>query len=369
MLLRTTRMRTVHIDPAARTARAGAGAVWPDVTVPAAQHGLAALAGSSPTVGVTGYILGGGLGWLARRYGLAANSVTAAELVTPDGDLVRADAGHEPDLFWAVRGGGGVGAVTALENHEALFSAVGREANRQFWHTFFAAIPDLSASMEDLVIAGDRVVGRFVYRGTHTGDLMGIPPSGNTVEMRSIDIWRVEDGMFAEHWDEINAMQLFQQMGATLLPQLAALAAIAGTGVVYGSDVFCALVQRPALARVDDATLTAVMGNVHSFADRRMQVAPAGQERVERGIPHRTRLPQHRRIARQFPPRRAALLIHSAFTDLVTSTSQVAAAPTQITRIRPTGILMQLQPKPAQNGYLRAAVAAPTEPRCVASTR
>jgi FAD/FMN-containing dehydrogenase len=54
MLLRTTRMRTVHIDPAARTARAGAGAVWPDVTVPAAQHGLAALAGSSPTVGVTG---------------------------------------------------------------------------------------------------------------------------------------------------------------------------------------------------------------------------------------------------------------------------------------------------------------------------
>src|SRR5262249_18830406 len=72
-------------------------------------------AGSSTTVGVTGYTLGGGLGWLARRYGLAANSVTAAELVTPDGDLVRADADHESDLFWAVRGGGGVGVVTALE--------------------------------------------------------------------------------------------------------------------------------------------------------------------------------------------------------------------------------------------------------------
>ena len=56
----------------------------------------------------------------------------------------------------------------------------------------------------------------------------------------------------------------------TLLSQLAALAAIVGTGVVYGTDVFCALVQRPALARVDDATLTAVMGNVHRFADRRM---------------------------------------------------------------------------------------------------
>jgi hypothetical protein len=56
----------------------------------------------------------------------------------------------------------------------------------------------------------------------------------------------------------------------TLLAQLAALAAIAGTGVVYGTDVFCALVQRPALARVDDVALTAVMGNVHRFADRRM---------------------------------------------------------------------------------------------------
>ena len=97
MLLRTTRMRKVRIDPATRTARAEAGAVWQDVTVPAAEHGLAALAGSSPDVGVTGYTLGGGLGWLARRYGLAANSVTAVELVTPDGDLVRADAGHEPD--------------------------------------------------------------------------------------------------------------------------------------------------------------------------------------------------------------------------------------------------------------------------------
>ena len=115
MLLRTTRMRRVSIDPAARTARAEAGALWPDVTVPAAQHGLAALAGSSPNVGVTGYTLGGGLGWLARRYGLAANSVTAAELVTPGGDLVRADTDHEPDLFWAVRGGGGIGVVTALE--------------------------------------------------------------------------------------------------------------------------------------------------------------------------------------------------------------------------------------------------------------
>jgi steroid delta-isomerase-like uncharacterized protein len=102
-------------------------------------------------------------------------------------------------------------------NHNA-FVADGPEANRQFWRAFLAALPDVSASMEDLIISGDRVVGRFVYRGTHRGEFMGIPASGSTVEMRSIDIWRVKDGMFVEHWDELNTFQLLQQMGA--LPPL-----------------------------------------------------------------------------------------------------------------------------------------------------
>lgn len=116
ILLRTTEMRAVEIYPATRTARVEAGAEWQDVTVPAAEHGLAALAGSAPDVGVVGYTLGGGMGWLARRYGLSANSVAAVEIVTPDGELVRADQRHEPDLFWAVCGGGGsVGVVTAIE--------------------------------------------------------------------------------------------------------------------------------------------------------------------------------------------------------------------------------------------------------------
>jgi steroid delta-isomerase-like uncharacterized protein len=119
---------------------------------------------------------------------------------------------HDPDL---------VDQFVAEDyiNHNP-FVVDGREANRQFWTGFFAALPDLSATMEDLVIAGDRVVGRFVYRGTHTGELMGIPASGNAVEMRSIDIWRLQDGMFVEHWDELNLLQMFQQMGA--LPPLGA---------------------------------------------------------------------------------------------------------------------------------------------------
>ena len=116
VLLRTERMRGVQIDPVARTARAEAGVVWLDVVQAAAGHGLAALAGSSPDVGVAGYTLGGGLSFLGRRYGLAANNVTAAEVVTADGRWVRTDREHEPDLFWALRGGGGsFGVVTALE--------------------------------------------------------------------------------------------------------------------------------------------------------------------------------------------------------------------------------------------------------------
>jgi hypothetical protein len=152
MLLRTTRMRKVDIDPVNRIARVEAGAVWQDVIDPAGQHGLAALAGSSPNVGVTGYTLGGGLGWLARRYGLAANSVTAAELVTPGGHLVRADAGHEPYLFWAVRGGGGVGVVTALEMRlypvrelyaGDLFFPIQRAAEvLRAWREWTATVPD-----------------------------------------------------------------------------------------------------------------------------------------------------------------------------------------------------------------------------------
>ena len=117
---------------------------------------------------------------------------------------------HEPDLVDRF-------VAEGYRNHNA-FVGDGREANRQFWTAFFTALPDLSATMEDLVMSGDRVVGRFIYRGTHTGELMGIPASGKPVEMRSIDIWRAEDGMFAEHWDELNMMEVFQQMGA--LPPL-----------------------------------------------------------------------------------------------------------------------------------------------------
>lgn len=162
MLLRTSRMRRVDVFPPIRTARAEAGAQWEDVTVPAGEYGLAALAGTSPNVGVTGYTLGGGMGWMARRYGLAANSVTAVELVTPHGRLVRADADHEADIFWAVRGGGGsVGVVTAVEMTlypvaelyaGALFFPIERAAEvLHTWRRWTDTVPDELTSLGRLL--------------------------------------------------------------------------------------------------------------------------------------------------------------------------------------------------------------------------
>ena len=115
---RTTRMRGVRIDPGARRARVRAGALWADVTAPAARA-TASRRWRAPRrdVGVVGYTLGGGLSWLARKHGFACDSVLAIELVTADGELVRkVTREHEPELFRALRGGGGnFGVVTAIE--------------------------------------------------------------------------------------------------------------------------------------------------------------------------------------------------------------------------------------------------------------
>jgi FAD/FMN-containing dehydrogenase len=116
VLLNTKELTGVTIDPVARVARVEAGTIWADVVEAAVAHGLTALHGSAPDVGVVGYVLGGGIGWYARKHGLASSSVRAVELVTPAGEVLRADATTNADLFWALRGGGGsFGVVTAVE--------------------------------------------------------------------------------------------------------------------------------------------------------------------------------------------------------------------------------------------------------------
>jgi FAD/FMN-containing dehydrogenase len=116
VLLKTSKMAQLSINPDTRIARVEGGSVWLPVVEAAGVFGLAALHGSSPDVGVAGYSLGGGIFMYARKLGMAANSLTAVELVLADGSHVRADREQNTDLFWALRGGGGsFGVVTALE--------------------------------------------------------------------------------------------------------------------------------------------------------------------------------------------------------------------------------------------------------------
>lgn len=153
LLVNTSRLTGVEIDAAARRVRVGAATKWEKVTPALSDLGLAGLHGSSPDVGVVGYSLGGGIGWLARKHGMQTNAVTAIEVVTADGELRRVDHENEPDLFWALRGGNGnFGVVTAVEFSVvpvqelyagAMFYPVERMAEViDTWNTLLPSFPE-----------------------------------------------------------------------------------------------------------------------------------------------------------------------------------------------------------------------------------
>jgi FAD/FMN-containing dehydrogenase len=162
LILNTSTLTGVTIDAGARRVRAGAATRWQDITPRLSELGLAGLHGSSPDVGIVGYSLGGGIGWLARKHGMQTNAVTAIELVTADGRIVRTDAQHEPELFWALRGGGGnFGVVTAIEFEVlpvrelyagAMFFALDRTAEvLQAWTELLPSLPEEMTSWANVL--------------------------------------------------------------------------------------------------------------------------------------------------------------------------------------------------------------------------
>ena len=184
LLLRTPRMREVLVDPDRRVARVGAGVRWSQVIEAAAPFGLAPITGTHATVGAAGYTLGGGVGWLSRRYGFAADSLLRAEVVTADGRLLHVSADRHPDLFWALRGAGAnFGVVTSMEIRlhpvarvyagTALFPLARAEHALARFRDLAPAMPrELSASLTVMRESGDpRVSGPVLaVRGCYAGD-------------------------------------------------------------------------------------------------------------------------------------------------------------------------------------------------------
>jgi FAD/FMN-containing dehydrogenase len=107
LMIDLAEMKGIVIDPGRATATAEGGVLWGELNQAAAEHGLAVTGGAVSGTGIAGYTLGGGLGWLMAKHGLAADNLLAVELVTAEGDVLRVDATSHPDLFWALRGGGG----------------------------------------------------------------------------------------------------------------------------------------------------------------------------------------------------------------------------------------------------------------------
>jgi FAD/FMN-containing dehydrogenase len=147
-------MNSVRVDPNTQTARVGPGATWADFDREAQAFGLATTGGVDSRTGVAGLTLGGGIGYLARKYGLAIDNLLAVDVVTADGELRPASQEENPDLFWALRGGGGnVGVVTSFEFqlHEVgpevltaqiFYSFEDAEAVLRFYREFTAEAPD-----------------------------------------------------------------------------------------------------------------------------------------------------------------------------------------------------------------------------------
>ena len=131
LLLDTSRLNAIEVDPDRRVVRAGAGATFGAIDAIAFRHGLLAPGGTAPDVGITGYTTQGGMGWLTRPHGLASAALLSVDVVDGSGQQLHADDEHYADVLWAYRGGGGVGIATAMELR--LFPAQDLYAGYALW--------------------------------------------------------------------------------------------------------------------------------------------------------------------------------------------------------------------------------------------
>lgn len=196
LLVVTAGLDHLSIDVEQRTARIGAGVRWSRVLAEAAPHGLTALAGSAPEVNAVAYTLGGGVSLLGRTFGFAADHVRSLDVATADGDLRTVDADSDPDLFWALRGGGGAyGVVTAIEIELMPISSVyggGLIVDSEHvptmlraWRDWTADVPESVTSAVTLVPFPDVDALPPFLRGRHVASVWAavVGPEGEGIEL------------------------------------------------------------------------------------------------------------------------------------------------------------------------------------------
>jgi hypothetical protein len=172
-------LKTVEVDPTARTVTVGGGCTWGDVDRVTGEYGLATPSGIISTTGVGGLTLGGGLGHLTRKFGLAIDNLLSADIVLADGSTVRASADEHPDLFWAIRGGGGnFGVVTSFRFRLHEVGTV--IAGPTFWPVE-DAVEVLSAYREFLPSAPRELNGFFAFHTVPPG-----PPFPEEIHLRKV---------------------------------------------------------------------------------------------------------------------------------------------------------------------------------------
>ena len=268
VLVRLDAWRTVTVDPEARTARAAAGALWRDVVEAAAPYGLAPLHGSSHDVGVAGYTIGGGLSFYARKHGLATNALVSAEVVAASGEIRRVDAASDPDLFWALRGGGGnVAIVTELEF--GLFEIPDAVAGMLLWD-LTRAEPVLRRWVEWCSTAPDEVTTSLRF--------MRFPPLPELPDFLRGRRLVVIDGAFLT--DDARASELLAPLRA-LAPELDTFARVPAPAVLEmhmdPPAPTPAVGDGTILGELDDAGLAAFLAEFGPDADTALMFAELRQ--------------------------------------------------------------------------------------------
>jgi FAD/FMN-containing dehydrogenase len=254
ILLRPTGLRELAIDPDGRTARVGAGIRWQEFNDALCGSGLSSLPGSSSDPSVVGYTIGGGLSWFGRRYGLAAHQIRAVDLVDPDGRQVHVTGESDPDLFWALRGGGGdFGIVTALELNLLPVNHI--HGGRLMWPidraaAVLAAYLDVTASAPDELTVWASLL--------HLPDLAVVPPALRGRWVAAIDVAYLGDAADAERALRPLLDQLPRPVGGSLGPvRLADIGTIAAEPTeptpVMDSALLLDSLTEPALGALLDA--------------------------------------------------------------------------------------------------------------------